>query len=136
MKKYQNLVLLNVKKNKIKNNMNFHINKNATLPIMKLDVINNGKYFNEKIYELLQNADIRFTMTEYDSGKKVIANKPALLLPKSLEEGNDEYYIGYQFNKKETDKRGRYIGEFIISFLNGYGDLIVPIKNTLYINVS
>ena len=115
--------------------MNFHINKNATLPIMKLDVINNGKYFNEKIYELLQNADIRFTMTEYDSGKKVIANKPALLLPKSLEEGNDEYYIGYQFNKKETDKRGRYIGEFIISFLNGYGDLIVPIKNTLYINV-
>lgn len=115
--------------------MEFIINKNATLPIMLLDVINNGRYFNSKIYEMIQNSDIRFSMYRAVDNVKVISNKPALVTSKENEEGNDQYYIGYQFSEKETKNEGKYIGEFIITFFDK-GKLIVPIKENLFIYIK
>ena len=40
--------------------MDFIINKNATLPIMKLDIVQDGRNGVSKIYELMQNSNIYF----------------------------------------------------------------------------
>jgi hypothetical protein len=115
--------------------MDFMINKNSTLPIMKLDVIQDAKYNTKDIYEMIQNSNIYFSMFNLETGVKVIGKKPALCLPKPSECGSDEYYLGYQFSEKETKKPGTYVGQFTIEFLDGYGTLIVPIKDELYIHV-
>lgn len=115
--------------------MDFIINKNATLPIMKLDVIQDGRNDVKEFYEKIQNSNIYFTMFDLKSGAKVIGKKPALVLPKNSECAYDEYYLGYKFTEKETSKPGVYVGQFTIEFLDGYGKLIVPIKEELYIHI-
>ena len=115
--------------------MDFLINKNSTLPIMKLDVIQGGRYDVKQIYELIQNSNIYFSMSDLETGVKVIGKKPALCFPKPSDCGYDEYYIGYQFSEKETKKPGTYVGQFTIEFLDGHGTLIMPIMDTLYIHV-
>lgn len=115
--------------------MDFIINKNATLPIMKLDIVQDGRNGVSKIYELMQNSNIYFSMSELETGVKVIGKKSALILPKESACGNDEYYIGYQFSERETKKSGVYVGTFTIEFLDGSGTLIAPIREELYIHV-
>jgi hypothetical protein len=115
--------------------MDFIINKNATLPIMKFDVIQDGRNDMGKIYELIQNSNVYFSMSELETGVKVIGRKSALILPKESTCGDDEYYIGYQFSEKETKKPGIYVGTFTIEFLDGTGTLIVPIRERLLVHV-
>lgn len=115
--------------------MDFYINKNATLPIMKLDVIQDGRNDMSKLYELIQNSNVYFSMSELETGTKIIGKKPALILVKDLSCGTEGYYIGYKFSEKETKKPGTYVGQFSIEFLDGSGTLIVPIREELYIHV-
>ena len=117
--------------------MEFHINKNATLPILKLELIRDGRNDYQKFHEKIQNANIYFTMTDVITGVKRIAKKLAniqLVLPQSDCVG-EEFYIIYQFNKKETSLVGRYVGQFEIEFLDGTGTLIAPIREELFLNV-
>lgn len=117
--------------------MEFNINKNSTLPLLKLELIQDGRDDFQKFFEMIQNSNIYFTMTSEDTGVKKIAKKLAgtqLVLPQSDCTG-EEYYITYQFNTKETAHAGRYVGNFEIVFLDGTGVLIVPIRDTLFINV-
>lgn len=115
--------------------MDFYINKNSTLPLLKLDVIQDGRNDAKAIYELIQNSNLYFSMSELETGAKIIGKRPALCIPKYSECGYDEYYIGYQFSERETKKPGTYVGQFMIEFLNGYGTLIMPIKEELFIHV-
>jgi hypothetical protein len=117
--------------------MIFNINKNSTLPVLKMELINDGRNDFHKFYELIQNADIYFTMFDAITGVRKIGKKLAstdLVLPLSDCVG-EEYYITYQFTAKETEKAGQFIGQFIIEFLDGTGTLIVPIREDLYINI-
>lgn len=116
--------------------MEFFINKNATLPILKLELIKDGRNDFRNFYELIQNADIYFTMTDVVTGIKRIGKKIAsteLVTPISCV--GEEYYITYQFTERDTEKAGRYVGQFTIQFLDGTGTLIVPIREELFINV-
>lgn len=116
--------------------MEFFINKNATLPILKMELINDGRNDFHKFYEKIQNADIYFTMTDLTTGVKRIAKSAAsleLVEPESCT--GEEYYITFQFNTKQTSIAGRYVGEFEIVFLDGSGTLITPIRETLFINI-
>jgi len=121
--------------------MDFYINKGATLPILKLELIKDGRYTYKEFHDMLQNSDIYFCMTDVVTGVKKIGKKPAECILKSEYNGcgDDEYYIGYQFTSKDTNKPGRYVGKFIIEFLGGTvhpeGTLIVPIREELFINV-
>ncbi len=115
--------------------MDFMINKNSTLPVMKLDVVQDGRNDMSKLYELIQNSNIYFSMSELETGIKIIGKKPALCLPKESSCGTEEYYIGYKFSEKETKKAGTYVGQFTIEFLDGGGTLIVPIREELYIHI-
>lgn len=117
--------------------MEFYINKNATLPKLKLELIKDGRNDFNKFHDKIQNASITFTMTDVVTGVKRIACSNAGIeevLPKS----NcicDEFYLVYQFTSKQTSIAGRYAGQFEITFLDGSGTLIVPIREELFINV-
>ncbi len=117
--------------------MNFYINKNSTLPILKLELIQDGINNYTKFFQLVQNADIYFSLTNIDTGIKLISRKKAKLYQKTEYVGCsiEEFYIGYQFTSKQTSKTGTYVGEFTIEFLDGTGTLIVPIRESLYVHI-
>jgi hypothetical protein len=117
--------------------MEFFINQNSTLNILKLELIRDGRNDFNKFFEKIQNANIFFTMTDVVTGIKKIAKKRAgtqLVLPVSDCTG-EEFYITYQFSSKETSTPGRFVGQFEIDFLDGTGTLITPTREILYINV-
>lgn len=117
--------------------MDFNINKGATLPILKMELINDGRNDYDKFHDRLQNSVITFCMTDINTGIKRIGNKQALCILKeeSLDCTGEEYYIGYQFSKKETKISGSYVGHFTITFNDGSGTLSVPIIDELFIHV-
>ena len=117
--------------------MEFHINKNSTLPVLKLELIKDGRNDFDKFYEKVENSTVTFTMIDVITGVIKIGKTPATfeqVLPKSDCVG-DEYYITYHFPAKHTAVAGRFLGRFEITFLDGSGNLIVPIREELYINI-
>jgi hypothetical protein len=102
--------------------MEFYINKGATLPKLKLEVIKDGRNDFNRLHDKLQNANITFTMTD----EEVLPKNNCIC---------EEFYLVYQFTSKETATAGRYVGQFEINFLDGSGTLIVPIREELFINV-
>ena len=117
--------------------MEFHINKNATLPKLKLELIKDGRNDFNKFHDKIQNANITFTMVDTVTGVKKIACKSAGI-EEVLPKNNcicEEFYLVYQFTPKETSVAGRYAAQFEIEFLDGSGTLIVPIREELFVNV-
>lgn len=119
--------------------MEFFINKNSTLPKLKMELVNDGRNDFRKFYEKIQNADITFTMYDISTKVKKISCSPAYI---EMAIANDcentetpTYYITYQFTEQQTNKSARYNGYFTINFLDGTGKLIAPIRDELYINV-
>jgi hypothetical protein len=117
--------------------MNFNINKNSTLPVLNMELIKDGRYTYREFNDKIQNSNIYFTMSDLDTGVKVIGKKSATLTLKSQYNGceDEEYYLTYQFTKKQTSRPGTYIGSFTIEFLDGSGTLVVPIQEELVINI-
>lgn len=116
--------------------MVFNINKNATLPQLKLELINDGRNDFRKFHEQIQNANIFFTMTDINTGVKKIAKKITGVVQKLPENCvGEEFYIVYNFTSRDTSVAGNFVGQFEIEFLDGSGLLIVPIQENLYINI-
>ena len=51
--------------------MEFFINKNSTLPYLKMELVNDGRNDFRKFYEKIQNATIKFNM--YDTVLIILA---------------------------------------------------------------
>jgi hypothetical protein len=115
----------------------FYINKNSTLPLLKMELINNGKYDFDKFYEFIQRAVITFTMINSETESIKIANNPAIILPKETD-CSEEYFIAYQWKPRDTKTKGKYYGSFtiILDDSDGGGNLIVPIEEKLIINIQ
>jgi hypothetical protein len=116
--------------------MEFFIKQNTSLPILKMDVIRDGRTDSWKnFYEVLDNANIRFSMKSEDNGIQKIFMQPAYITEKNRTnpDSDREYYIYYKWGEKDTSKKGRFIGEFLIELPNG--GLIGPIRENLYINI-
>lgn len=114
----------------------FFINKGATLPLLKMELINDGRYDYNAFYQMIQNSTITFTMTNKDTGIIKVSNSPAYLAPK--ESCDDKYFIYYPWNIKDTKIKGTFYGKFTIIFgdVFGGGTLIVPIQDELIIYVQ
>ena len=117
--------------------MEFSINKNSTLPVLKLELIQDGRNDFQKFHEKIQNANIYFTMTDVITGVKRIAKKETGIqqVEPSSNCVGDEFYLTYQFTERDTAVAGRYVGQFEIDFLDNSGTLIVPIREELFINI-
>jgi hypothetical protein len=119
--------------------MDFFIQKNATLPLLKMRLNANTDYIHEKFNEMLSNCAITFSMVDVSNKSYKIANKAGNLVV--LENPNNpmikEYYVTYAFNEKDTNKTGSFLGEFKFDFFGEYcGTLICPIKEKLYIHIQ
>ena len=115
----------------------FFINQNSTLPLLKMELINDGRNDYKKFHEMIQNADITFTMTNVNNNVIKISNKPAFLMLKE-DSCDEEYYICYAWSVKDTKITGKYKGTFTIKFgsVYGGGTLIAPIQEELIINIQ
>lgn len=116
----------------------FYINKDATLPLLKMELINNGRYDFNKFYELIQNATITFSMTNCDTGVMKVANNSSGVSIQLKDGCDEEYYICYKWNQRDTKMKGKYTGKFTITFgdMFGGGKLIVPIQEELIIYIQ
>jgi len=117
--------------------MDFSINKGSTLPILKMELIKDGRYTYHEFNNMLQNSKVYFSMANITTGVKKIGKKSAICILKDEYDGckDEEYYIAYQFTSKDTAKPGSYVGNFTIEFQDGSGTLVVPIREELYIHV-
>ena len=115
--------------------MEFFIGQNSTLPVLKMELDFNGKSSMEEFNSIIENSSIFFSMKNVVDGNYKILNKKAGFTNKVFIEPNSktEYYIYYKFSTLDTNKVGRYEGEFL--FINDDGTLILPIKEKLYINI-
>lgn len=111
----------------------FYINKNSTLPLLKMELINDGRNDFNRFYEAIQNSTITFSMEDVETGVIKIANEPALVLPKE-NSCDDVYYIAYKWKTRDTKNCGKFKGKFKIVFTDG--TLIVPIQEPLMIYIQ
>ncbi len=116
--------------------MEFFIKQNSSLPILKMDVVKDGRTSSSsKFYSILDNATLRFSMICEDDGIQKIFMKNAYLTEKERRniDSPREYYIYYKWMVRDTNKKGRFLGQFSIILENG--ELISPISENLYINI-
>lgn len=115
--------------------MEFYIAQNSTLPILKMELDFNGKSSIEDFNSIIENSSIFFSMKNVENGNLKIINKKGGFTNKIFVEPNAkvEYYIYYKFSLSDTNKVGRYEGEFTL--ISDDGTLVLPIKDKLYINI-
>jgi hypothetical protein len=116
--------------------MEFFIKQNSESPILLMEVVNDGRTDNYKEFnELLVNSFIRFSMKRESDGVQKIFMNNAYITEKILinPDAPSEYYIYYKWKEKDTNQKGRFLGEFSITMENGH--LICPIREQLYINI-
>jgi len=116
--------------------MEFYIKKNATLPVLKLQVVKDGRSDYNNFMDMIEESAIFFSMVNTETGIPKITTRPAGFVEKVFIEPNasPEYYIYYQFTPRDTNKVGRYEGQFLLK--NTDGTLILPIREQLFINVQ
>lgn len=122
----------------------FYINKGSKLPILRMELIDDGRHDFNKFYEAIQDANITFTMTNVDTGVIKIAKEPAYIQLRENDGCVEEYVICYNWRERDTKEKGAFKGEFNISF-NGnisspevsypIGNLIMPIREELIIYI-
>lgn len=119
--------------------MDFYIRQNATRPILKMKVVNDGRSDYQKFHEEIQNAVIRFSMYDPDNDVYRIGRSAASVVKRStlnpLITDRDEYYVVYEFTAADTSQAGTFQGEFRIDFLDECGILIAPIRDELFIHI-
>lgn len=125
---------------------NFYINKNSTLPSLRIEVVNNGRDNFHKLYTALQSATVYFSMSDLNSGIKRIINAEANVIERENDTCDEEYLIEYQWKERDTKIPGDYKGWFKIVFDGNItssdgvtypsGNLIVPISDELIIHIN
>jgi len=116
--------------------MDFYIKKNATLPLLKMQVVKDGRSEYQQFMDSLATATITFTMINAVTGIPKIVAKPAYITELLNLDVNalPEYYIYYRFTERDTNQVGIFTGQFLIH--NEQGDLILPIREELNIYIQ
>lgn len=124
----------------------FSINKNATLPKLRVELIQDGKTDFRKFYLALQAADsVTFTMTNLETGIKKIAKAPAEIVYDENSGCEERYLLQYTWKKRDTNESGTFVGHFHINFNDQVvadglifpkGELILPIQEDLIIIIK
>ena len=115
--------------------MEFFIKQNANLPVLKMQVVKGGRAGYLELMQDLEVSTIFFTMIDVETEIPKIVSAPCEIVSLILPLGaTPEYYIYYKFTGRDTNTPGRYVGQFLIK--NDEGNLILPIREELYINVQ
>lgn len=116
--------------------MEFFIKKNATLPVLKINVIKDGRSDYDRTMQYLEETDIFFSMVDTETGIPKFTSRPAGVMKKEQLNTNldTEYYVYYQFTPNDTKNVARYKGQFL--FRNETGYLTLPLNQEIYVNVT
>ena len=102
----------------------FNINRNNTLPKLRMELINSGRYdfHRANLYNTaIQNADITFSMADRENGILKIAKEPARAVLEEDAGCEERYVLEYSWKERDTKRPGIYEGWFTIKF---HGDEI------------
>lgn len=126
----------------------FYINSGSILPVLRLELINDGRYdFNKSdiIGKALQDSKVTFSMKNIDTDILKISNAKCNIVLAEDTGCEEKYVIEYKWKERDTKESGIYKGWFTIDFNgnifeNGVsfpeGRLIVPISEDLIIYVK
>ena len=74
--------------------MEFFIKKNATLPVLKMQVVKDGRAEYQHFMDLLETSTIAFSMVDVATGIPKIASQPAYIEEKTLLNQNASVNVG------------------------------------------
>jgi hypothetical protein len=116
--------------------MEFFIKRNATLPVLKINVIKDGRSDYDRSMKFLNETEIFFSMVDTETGIPKITSRPAGIMKKNpvIPNEGDEYYVYCQFTPFDTKKVARYKGQFM--FRNETGFMNLPLNQEIFINVT
>jgi len=100
-----------------------------------MQIVKDGKTDYRHICDIIERSSIYFSMVDDATGIPKIISAGAGFVNKVFIEPNSlpEYYLYYRFTKNDTNRSGRYRGEFTL--LSDEGTLVVPLSDILYINI-
>ena len=113
--------------------MEWFIKKNATLPVIKVKLSQNGRSDYMKTMSVLSDSEVYFSMVDVETNIPKISSVLATVESGLTEDGQIEYYIYYQFKKNQTKKVGRFSAEFMVK--NSDGTLFLPTTEKIYVNI-
>jgi hypothetical protein len=99
-----------------------------------MQVISDGRSDFKSVIESLEQAKVFLSMVDVTTGINKIAMSPCDIITETNPDGTLNYFIYYKFTTKNTNNPGRYKVEFYIQ--NTEGNLNIPIKDTLFVNVQ
>lgn len=121
---------------------NFFIKKNSTLPVLKYPLTQHAMEQLDITPDMLDNVAVTFSMIDANTGLYRIANiAGSLVINNDRPEYPDEltYTLTYKFKLSNTNKSGRFLGEFKLDFLDpevGCGKITLPTQEKINIMIS
>ena len=124
--------------------MEFIIKKGSVNPVLRMELIKDGRYDFKKamIDNAIQDSVVKFYMKDVETGLLKVAKADADIVLAQEEGCEEKYILQYKWKERDTKKEGIYEGWFEIDF-NGNlkeegvdypsGKMIVPIQEKLQI---
>ena len=118
--------------------MEFFIRQHSIEPILKMQLVQDGRNDFKDFHDKLSNSSVYFSMKDESNGIPRVLNRLGGIVTKEPTSVNSptEYYIYYKWLKRDVKKTGRFEGQFIIYFHDDNTELIAPIRENLYINIT
>lgn len=125
----------------------FYINQNSINPVLRMELINDGKYSYKKsdlFNKAIQNANVTFSMKNIDNGILKISKANAEIVTSNNDSCETKYLLQYSWNNRDVKDKGTYKAWFEIFFYDDLyedgktfpsGNLIVPIEEELIIHI-
>ena len=125
----------------------FFINKNSINPVLRMELISDGRYDYKKILvynNSIQNATVTFSMKNVDNGILKISKSKAEIVNSEDCDCNQKFILQYKWNKRDVNESGTFKAWFDINFEGDLysdgieclsGNMIVPIEEELIIRV-
>lgn len=125
----------------------FYINKGSLNPVLRMELIMDGRYDYKKslINNALQDSVVTFNMINHETEQYKIIDGPASIKLANEDGCEEKYILEYVWQKRDVQKEGIFDAYFEIKF-NGIikedgvdyptGNLIVPIQENLRIYIK
>lgn len=126
----------------------FFINKDSLNPVLRMELICDGRYDYKKSYiynNAIQNAVVTFSMKNVENGVLKVSKAKAEIVTATDTGCETKNILQYAWKKRDVNERGTYQGWFEIQFLGDIsedgveypsGNLIVPIEDDLMVYVK
>ena len=126
----------------------FFINKNSVNPVLRMELICDGRFDYKKSYifnHAIEDATATFSMENRETGQLKISKAKAEIVELPTNGCETKHVLQYSWKPRDVKESGSFKGWFEIKFngdikeegiLYPTGNLIVPIEEELIININ